>query len=212
MAQQDVSPWSEVKGAYTEQVALDYALTMPKELKDPLYTTTLPALLSEVPPGSRVLDVGCGTGEVSFLVKEALKGEVVGIDLSPTMLAKAAHGCVGGEFFEANGVTLEGLPATHAAPEHYSLVLSFFLLHHMSKQHIATAAAQWLRVLKPGGHVIVAAWAGEGYMEFPGVRALLHSPEEVQAAFKAAGFAVQSCSTATHAALGMDYFVLHCTK
>jgi arsenite methyltransferase len=48
-------------------------------------------------PGERLLDIGCGPG---FYVSELLDvvgadGSVVGIDISPQMLAVAAHRCDG---------------------------------------------------------------------------------------------------------------------
>src|SRR5262245_61976095 len=44
-----------------------------------------------VVPGMRVLDAGCGAGDVSFLVAEMVgpDGEVVGVDRSPDVVATA---------------------------------------------------------------------------------------------------------------------------
>src|SRR5258708_20096629 len=43
-----------------------------------------------VGPGTRVLDVGCGVGRWSRLLA-ARGAEVLGVDLSPTMIAQAQH-------------------------------------------------------------------------------------------------------------------------
>lgn len=45
-------------------------------------------MLKEVPPGSAVLDLGCGTGSLSVLLAEQ-GHEVTGVDLSPRMLEQA---------------------------------------------------------------------------------------------------------------------------
>src|SRR5215470_12497497 len=52
-------------------------------------------LLAEagIQPGMRVLDAGCGSGDVSFLVAEVVgqTGEVVGTDVSPLAVERARH-------------------------------------------------------------------------------------------------------------------------
>src|SRR5712692_10536057 len=47
----------------------------------------------DVQPGMRVLDVGCGVGDVSILVARmvASGGHVVGIDLDESALQRACH-------------------------------------------------------------------------------------------------------------------------
>ena len=47
--------------------------------------------LVQLRPGMRVVDLGCGTGELTReLHRRLAAGETVGIDASPAMLAKAA--------------------------------------------------------------------------------------------------------------------------
>ena len=49
--------------------------------------------LAGLEPGMRVLDIGCGTGDVSFLATKVVgsAGEVVGVDKSPTATALASQ-------------------------------------------------------------------------------------------------------------------------
>jgi len=105
--------------------------------------------------GARVLDVGCGTGIVSRLAARRLarSGEVVGIDLSDGMLAKAAR------LIENDGlngrITLkkgdaEQLPFADAA---FDAVLSLYALRHFPDP--AKALQEMLRVGKPGSLAVV---------------------------------------------------------
>jgi demethylmenaquinone methyltransferase/2-methoxy-6-polyprenyl-1,4-benzoquinol methylase len=61
----------------------------------------LVGLLEELPP-ARVLDVACGTG---FLTQH-LRGDVIGIDQSETMLRIARERCPDGTFVHADALTL----------------------------------------------------------------------------------------------------------
>jgi len=42
-----------------------------------------------IQPNDNVLDLGCGTGHITKLIREKTKGKVVGIDPSEGMIAKA---------------------------------------------------------------------------------------------------------------------------
>ena len=44
--------------------------------------------LLDVKPGERILDLGCGTGDLAKQIQEQ-GAEVIGIDASPDMIAKA---------------------------------------------------------------------------------------------------------------------------
>jgi ubiquinone/menaquinone biosynthesis C-methylase UbiE len=61
----------------------------------------LVAVIEALPPG-RVLDVACGTG---FLTRH-LRGDVTGIDQSPTMLAVARQRCPEATFLQADALSL----------------------------------------------------------------------------------------------------------
>src|SRR5690349_8069287 len=58
--------------------------------------------LAKLKQGNRVLDVGAGTGVVAFRAAEAVgaTGRIVGIDLSPGMLAMARDKAAQGGFHE----------------------------------------------------------------------------------------------------------------
>jgi trans-aconitate 2-methyltransferase len=88
--------------------------------------------LVERRPGMRVVDLGCGSGELTRLAHERLEArETLGIDASPAMIARAAEHAGGGVSFEvgdAGGFSGRGLDlvlsnaALHWIPGHESLL------------------------------------------------------------------------------------------
>jgi len=102
-------------------------------------------------PGMRVLDIGCGVGDVSLLAAEIVgsSGAVVGIDRSAKSLATArertrAAGLGHVEF-------VEGSAESYAAPEPFDLAVGRLVLVHQSDPVtlIRWAASQ----VRPGGTV-----------------------------------------------------------
>src|SRR5437879_11421374 len=96
------------------------------------------------------LDAGCGTGFLAFEL--AARGHrVVGVDFAPAMLAeargKAAERSVSVRFEEADA---ERLPFE---PGSFDLVISRHLLWTL--QHPEAAIDDWIRVLRPGGRLVV---------------------------------------------------------
>jgi SAM-dependent methyltransferase len=113
-------------------------------------------LLSDagIGPGMRVLDAGCGTGDVSVLAAERVgpQGSVVGIDRSPEALATARARA------EANGLahlTFEEVDlTTYEAVEPYDAVVGRLILSH--QPHPAAAVRQLARQVRPGGVIAFA--------------------------------------------------------
>jgi demethylmenaquinone methyltransferase/2-methoxy-6-polyprenyl-1,4-benzoquinol methylase len=103
--------------------------------------------MAEIPPGSRVGDVACGTGDfVSLLVGEG--HTAVGIDMSTRMLAVARARLPEGHF--AVGDALD-LPFPTSSLD--ALTCGFALRNLTS---ISAFLAEAARVLRPGGVLVVA--------------------------------------------------------
>jgi SAM-dependent methyltransferase len=90
---------------------------------------------------ARVLDVGCGEGELARYLPD---GAWVGLDNSQTMLDRAPAGGVLGE-----------ATALPFADESFDAVAILYVLYHLSEPRRALAEAQ--RVMRPGGLIAVAA-------------------------------------------------------
>jgi SAM-dependent methyltransferase len=103
-------------------------------------------------PGQRVLDVACGTGvlgrEVASRVGSA--GGVTGIDPNPGMVAVAKRIAPAVEWRE--GVA-ESLPFPDRTFD--AVVSQFGLMFFTNRRQ---ALREMLRVLKPGGRLVVAVW------------------------------------------------------
>lgn len=98
--------------------------------------------------GQRVLDVGCGTGTLALIAKEAAPGaEVVGIDADEEMLARA-RAKRGAQDIRFDRGMADELPYEDAS---FDRVLSTLVFHHLRRPVKQRAAREIARVLKPGG-------------------------------------------------------------
>ena len=105
-------------------------------------------------PGDRIVDLGCGTGQVSLPLAER-GAQVLAIDVSPHMVdrlrANARDRGLAG--VEALALPIEDLSLP---PGSVDLVVTSYAFHHLrdaDKGRVVSAASQWLR---PGGRLIVA--------------------------------------------------------
>jgi ubiquinone/menaquinone biosynthesis C-methylase UbiE len=110
-----------------------------------------------VRPGSRVLDVACGTGVVSraAAILAGTGGSVAGVDLGEPMLAVArSHPA------EENAAPIDYAQADAAAlpfdADDFDVALCQQGLQFFPER--VAALAEMRRVLKPGGRVAVATW------------------------------------------------------
>ena len=112
---------------------------------------------ADLRPGQRVLDLGCGTGNLSMRVKRACPGaEVSGVDADPRMLTAAVAKAkrAGVEVTFTRGFA-ESLPFADGA---FDRVVSSLFFHHLSPSQKVSALRQAGRVLAPGGAMHIADW------------------------------------------------------
>lgn len=107
-----------------------------------------------VPPGTRVLDVGCGVGRWSTLLA-ARGANVTGIDLSPTMIAEATRRATTQGVAERCRFLVEDL-ADLDAGETFDFVLGVTVLQHILEPDALRRAVQRLAAhLAPGGRLVL---------------------------------------------------------
>lgn len=101
--------------------------------------------LSGLPPGARVVDLGCGSGVFTNVLHQ--RGyRSSGVDLSPSLLAIARAKFSGIEFLEGD---IERLPFADAS---FDGVLLSGVLHHLPER--SRCAAEVFRILRPGGKFV----------------------------------------------------------
>jgi len=114
-----------------------------------LFSIEEPAMKSRLDPlpAGTLLDVACGTGRYSAYM--AGRGhQVIGIDLSPDMLALARAKLPEAEFREGD---MESLPFEDASVD--TAICALALVH---LKDIRRAIAEMARVLRPGGRLIIS--------------------------------------------------------
>ena len=108
-----------------------------------LFGSSLLELL-ELRAGERVLDLGCGTGQLTAEIAR-LGAQVVGIDNSPDMLAAARKNFTEIVFEQADATSFQ-------FPEPFDAIFSNAALHWVKDQEAAAACIG--RALRPGGRFV----------------------------------------------------------
>lgn len=110
---------------------------------------------ARVAKGQRVLDVGCGTGTLTILLKKARpEAEVVGVDGDPKILkiARSKVAEAGLSIALDHGLSFE-------LPYHddtFDRVIFSLVLHHLTRENKIRSLKEAFRVLRPAGELHVA--------------------------------------------------------
>jgi SAM-dependent methyltransferase len=114
---------------------------------------------AKVGPGMRVLDVASGPGYVAAAAA-ARDATAVGVDVAPAMvaLARTLHPQV--EFVHGDAEQLQ------FADDSFDAVVANFAIPHLGRPE--QAAAEFARVLSPGGKVALSTWDVPGASRLPG--------------------------------------------
>jgi SAM-dependent methyltransferase len=146
----DVRPIKTQEGYATWAASYDAPGNQLLEMEQPIVREILDGL-----PVGVALDAACGTGRHTEYL--ALLGHrVIGVDTSPEMLQRARAKVPGGEFREGD---LHDLPL---ADDSVDLVVCTIALTHVPD--LTGPFAEFARVLRPGGHLVVSdarGWFGD---------------------------------------------------
>ena len=143
-----------------------------------------------VPSGLPICDLGCGPGHLAAHLK-SLGVEVIGVDLSPGMIAEAKRRYPEIEYRVGNMLELE-LP-----DDSLGAIAAFYSVIHIERDDLDRATAEMHRVIVPGGRALLAFHRGQG--EFHEDEALgkpipfdctLFEPEEMASSMERAGFTI----------------------
>lgn len=106
-------------------------------------------------PGDQLLDLGCGTGTLALMAHaQQPAATIVGLDADPAILAqaRAKAAAAGVELAFREGFS-NRLPFEDG---HFDVVLSTLFFHHLSDADKRATATELMRVLAPGGRLVVA--------------------------------------------------------
>ncbi|WP_416277012.1 class I SAM-dependent methyltransferase [Nocardia sp. alder85J] len=163
-------------------------------------------------PGQRVLEIGCGTGNLTLRAKQAQPAaEVTGSDPDPKALRRAQrkmHGLNGIHFRRAFA---QELPFPDGA---FDRVLSSLMLHHLDADTRAATAAEALRVLRPGGRLHILDIGGHstpsdgrlGRLMLRNSHAAQNAGDGIPRLLRAAGFDCREVASVPHRVMGRVTF------
>lgn len=178
---------------FYDTIAEDYAERFRDVLTvSPIDRAMLDAFAELVGKGASVADLGCGPGRVTGYL-DSLGLSVFGLDLSASMLAIARRENPGLRFEQGSMLDLAVADGSLAG------VVSWYSSIHTPVDELPRLFAEFLRVLAPGGHLLMGFQAGDepkrhdkpfGHdvvLDF-----LRRQPEAVGELLEAAGFALVS--------------------
>jgi ubiquinone/menaquinone biosynthesis C-methylase UbiE len=111
--------------------------------------------LAQFQPSEAVLDIGCGTGSMTQLIRQRVgaTGKIYGIDPGPKQIARAQAKANQSRLSITYQVgVIERLPYPDQS---FDAVLSTFVMHVLPDELKQQGLAEIVRVLKPGGRVII---------------------------------------------------------
>ncbi len=115
------------------------------------------ALLTDLPPSPRILDVGCGPGVQTVELLRATRGSVVAVDLLPQMLARAREGAAAAGVADRLDVLQLDMKAMPFAESCFDVLWSEGAIYVLGFE---AGLRAFQKLVKPGGFVAVseAVW------------------------------------------------------
>ena len=138
-----------------DSVASEYAEKFFRELEHkPLDRALLERLARESGALGPICDLGCGPGQIARFLKDH-GADVLGVDLSPQMVAVARRSSPDIPFLAGNLLELDFPDCSWGG------VAAFYSLIHIPRQRLPEALGELRRVLKEDGLLLIAFHVGE---------------------------------------------------
>lgn len=112
-----------------------------------------------VEPGARVLDLACGTGQLALPLARA-GARVTGIDIAEPQISKARARATA----EGLDIRFEVGDAEDISHDDGAFDLVISLIGAMFAPRPERAAAEMLRVCRPGGRIVMGNWTADGFV------------------------------------------------
>ena len=173
--------YDSVADEYTRQVADELA-------GKPFDQELLERFARDLRGTGTVCDMGCGPGHVGrYLADRGV--DIIGVDLSPGMIAEARRRNPRVPFLAGD---MRALPVADAV---WIGVVAFYAIVHLTPEELPGAFAEFRRVLRPHGRLLLAFHVGDQivhrdeWWERPVcLDFVMHQPRDVVAALRAADF------------------------
>ncbi|MGC5584556.1 methyltransferase domain-containing protein [Ornithinimicrobium sp. W1665] len=157
MAQSEVT----VQTAY-DLVADDYARLLPDtRAETTLDLAVLDVFVERVRDVGELLDAGCGAGRIARHLTD--RGcRVRGVDLSPRLVA------AGRRTHPDLDLSVASLAELPFEDDRFAGVMAWYSTIHTPDDELPGVLVELVRVLRPGGHLLVAFQSGEGVVDLAG--------------------------------------------
>jgi SAM-dependent methyltransferase len=173
-----------------DQLAAEFAKRYCDELNGKPFDRSLLERFSKTIPAGTVCDIGCGPGHVAAYLK-SLGVDVMGIDLSPMMIAEAKQRFSSIHFQVGDMLDLKMKSGS------LSGIVAFYSIIHLSRDMLQRCFSEMNRVLIPKGRLLVSFHKGRGELHEDGVLdtqisfdCTLFEPNEVEISMEKAGFSI----------------------
>jgi SAM-dependent methyltransferase len=139
--------------ALYDQTAANWSRHQPTSLSD---YTARPQVMDMCEPlaGKRILDLGCGEGYCSRMLRQRGASDVLGVDLSPRMVELAREA----ERAQPLGIRYDVADAAKVDLDvgRVDIVLAMFLFNYLGVEQMRETMVNVHRMLAPGGHFVFA--------------------------------------------------------
>lgn len=150
---------NNVQASYNE-IADEYVRRIFDELKDkPFDRAQLSRLAQSVPAGGMICDLGSGPGQVARYL-HSIGANAMGVDLSDGMIKKAIELNPGIKFQVGDMTKLD------IADESWDGIAAFYSIVNLPPERLPAAFSEMYRVLRPGGHLLLAFHVGNEKLHF----------------------------------------------